>query len=364
MPDIFGKNENDYRQYARARKAGMMDSIHARLQSRGRMHDFNSLPSHYQPRSRPLNDQEANAQAVSFLTNNFQAIQAAIEEILYLDFRLDEFFPIKTDIPEGARSYSYKVVDRHGRGTFIENNGTNAQSALATLQNVPYPLEYAGILPEWTLEDLRNASFGGIALDTETIRAATEGCMDHIEIVGLSGDSSRGFLGLTNMEGPTTATAAKTIATMTADEMVAFVQTHATAVISGTQEIFGRTIKSKMALYLPIAEADRIQNTRLADDASKSVWEYASVNNMWTQYTGKPLELRVVAELAGAGSGDTNRALFGFPDEDRVWEMAMPISPRVITTMNKGFTICAPMEYKISGLNEKRSNAMRYVDGV
>ncbi len=359
MPDIFGREQHQYKFLVALATKKLLDSHMQQLAAHGRVHDFNALSQ----RQVPLNDTEVNAQAIHFVTNNMQAIQSMVEEILYTDFRLDSYFPIVTNIPEGARTYSYKVTNSYGRGKFIDNTGKDANSAQVSLQNIPYNLQYAGIIPSWTLEDLRAAAFTGIALDTSTIKAGTEGCMDHIEIVGLSGDATYGFTGLINDADVPSNNAAKTIANMTATEMIAFIQSNVANIIEQSAEVFSRVIKTGLTLYLPLAQETLIGDTAAANDSNKTVWEYAKVNNQWTRRTGQELKLETVAELAGAGSGATDRALFGF-NNDRVMEMAMPIQPRVIQTIQLHYGVDAPMEYKISGLNVKRPSVMRYVDTI
>jgi hypothetical protein len=363
MPDIFGREVSDYQHLQRIQANNMLDAHFSQLRARGRDHNFNALPTITNPVQVPVNDIEAQAQALSFVTNNFQAIQAQIEEILYTDFRLDEWVPIITNVPEGAKSYSYRVMNKYGRGKFIDNPGKSANPATVSLQNVPYGLSYGGIIPSWSIEDLRNAAFAGISLDTETIQAGTEGCMDHIEIIGLSGDTAEGFTGLINNASVSVSSSLKTIANMTADEMVAFVQGLATNLISSSEEVFGRTLKQGATLYLPVAQAGLIKNTKLADDASKSVWDYVSTQNLWTEYTGNPLKMAIVAELKDAGVGPSDRAIFGL-NNDRVMEMAMPFAPRAINTIQVSYGVEVPMEYKISGLNVKRPGGLAYIDDI
>ena len=364
MPDLFGQNITDYKHLARIKKAGLLDSHNSQLKARGRVHDFNALPTLSAPIAMPMQDVEANAQALQIVTNNFQAIQAQIEEILYGDFRLDEWFPLVTNIPEGARSYSYRVVNKYGAGKFIDNSGKSANSATVSLQNVPYSLEYGGIIPSWTLEDLRNAAYAGIALDNETIKAGTEGCMNHIEDIGIVGDTARGFTGLINNASVTINAVSETITSMTADENVAWVQSIVSAMIADTQEIFGRNIKTGMTLYLPVAQAGRLLTLKLATDASKSVWDYVKTANLWTHMTGQELKMAIVAELKdAAANGTDDRGILTF-NHERVMEMAMPIQPRSTGVIQVAFGVEAPMEYKISGLNVKRPAAMAYYDAV
>jgi len=362
MPDIFGREQIDYKFLRDLAAKKLLDSHNQQLGARGLVHNFDALPSSHNPVIMPLNDVEANTQAVTFTTNNLQAIQAMVEEVLYTDFRLDAYFPIVTNIPEGARTYSYKVVNKYGRGKFIDNTGRDANSAQVSMGNVPYNLQYGGIIPSWTLEDLRAAAFTGLALDTETIKAGTEGCLDHIEIVGLSGSSDLGLTGLINSADIPSSGAAKTIANMTAAEMVAFIQSNVSAIIAQTSEVMGRVLKTGLTVYMPLAQETLIGDTRLLD-SDKTVWEYVKDQNQWSRRTGQSLKLETVAELAGAGDASSDRCLFGF-NNDRIMEMAMPIQPRIIQTIDMHYGVDAPMEYKISGLNVKRGTAMRYVDDI
>ena len=363
MPDIFGRNPSDYSMIQALSRNKLLDSHNEQLKTRGRIHNFDALPSMNNPVPVPLNDVEATAQSLHILTNNFQSIQAYIEEILYTDFRLDSYFPIITNIPEGAKTYSYKVVNKYGRGKFIMNNGRDANTSQISMQNVPYGLEYGGIIPSWTLEDLRAAAFAGVALDTKTVEAGTEGCMDHIEIVGLEGDATFGLTGLVNSPDIPASNSIKTIANMSPDEMVTFIQENVSAIIADTKQVMSRTIKTGLTIYMPLAQEALIGDTKLADDASKSVWDYAKTRNQWYRTTGQELKMETVAELEGAGAGSTDRCLFGF-NNDRIMEMAMPIQPRAIRTIETHYGVDVPMEYKISGLNVKRPTAMRYVDAI
>lgn len=308
--------------------------------------------------------QDDPAQAISFLTNNLEAIQAEIEEIMYSEFRLDDYFPINRNIPEGAQTYAYRVVDKQGQGRFIENYGTNAETASVTAQIVPYVMELGGIIPHWSIEDLRSATFGGIPLDTETIRAGTEGCMQHIERVGLGTDVDQNrFEGLLNIANVPVVVAPTPWTSLDPTDIINQINEYLSLIISQTNEIFGRNISADLALYIPISILGVLERPREAF-SDKTIWEFVRDQNVWTRYTGRPLQQRVVVEFDTAGGGGSQRILFGYPTESRVWEMGMSISPRVIKVIEREFSFNAPMEYKISGLNVKRPGGLLYVDGV
>lgn len=366
MPDIFGRNISDYQHYRdlTRNQVDIVDYLNTRAVLAGNQtaHDFNAL----QPRLAGTRNAD-NAAAVGYASNNMEAVMGMMEEILYTEFRLNEFIPLISNVPEGAQTYAYRVVDHVGQGEFIDTSGSVAPSATATQRLVPYPLHYAGIVPEWTLEDLRRAMMGGIALDRESVRAATTGCLDHIERVGLVGDTDRDLVGLTNLSTTGDNAVTRVVSGVDFDsatpaQIVAELQKQIVALITSTKEVFGRTIRSGLCVYMPITQADIVENTRLPD-IDKTIWEYVQQHNAWTKYTGETPKLKWVQELDNAGTGNTDRMIIALNSE-RVMEMAIPISPRPITTMYMGFKVCMPVEYKISGLNVKRPQGIRYVDQI
>ena len=376
MPDIFGRNLGDYSHLAMLQSRGGLEAhqVAHEQQSGIPRHDFQALGAH---RGQIHTAFESNAQSVTFLTNNLQAIQNLIEETLYTEYRLPEFIPMVTDIPEGATTYAYRVLDRVGRGRFIEHDGTSAPSAGVGMRIVPYPLAYAGIVPQWTIEDLRQVMYAGIPLDSATVEAGTRGAMDHIELVGLTGDTDRDFKGLINLESAvnpggnqikkTVLAQRNTFAGLSADAWIKQMQSYMTDIVERSAEVFGRQVRSGMCIYLPIQQGTSISETRISTLNNMSVWEYFKANNAWTTYTGEQPMLKLVAELKGAGDdigGEaSDRMIVGINDR-RVMEMAEPISPRIITTVNMGYCVMVPIEYKISGLNVKRPVGLQYVDGV
>lgn len=374
MADIFGKEQRDYAHLRYLEQAGRLQAAQREwTQARGYpSHDFNALDRFLQG---PVwTRTEESAQAFGFVLNNLQAVMAMIDEILYTADRLTEMVPLAMDVPEGAATYSYRVLDRAGEGDFISFDGTDAPSAAVSQYNVPYTLHYAGIVPKWTIEDMRRARMTGLPLDTETIEAAVRGAMNHIERVAFTGDTPRALQGLTNLPVPSIdatpsgnqvyyRSATDQIQSMTAEATINFLQEQTTRVITQTQEVFGRTLMGDLCIYMPLEAAAHVSETRVLD-TGMNVWEYFSRNNSWFSYTGRAPMLKWLAELdtAGAVSGGTNDRYIWALKDRRVMELAVPIMPRVLNVENKSYTICAPMEYKISGLNVKRPQAITYID--
>ena len=388
MPDIFGNAPQDYG-HIEAATEGDNGRVQTYVQNNAT--STNRTPHNFESLGRPW-VQNNDPDTVGYLTDNLEAIQAMIEEILYTDFRLDMYIPIKRNVPEGANSYSYRVVDRVGRGNFIDRQGTEARAATVGVTNVAVPLYLGAAEGTWTREDLRTAMFGGVALDSETITAATTGCMDHIELVGISGDATRNLKGLLDQTAGAVNTAnavpryaatkdstATAFSGQTGAEIVANLNSAVTKLIENSKEVFGNQIRRGLSIYVPIQIGNIITTTRMDSGTDTTVWDYFRRNNMWMYYANEEPTLHMLQEAKDAGSTtDTADGLTGGTgltpatnervvialNNDRVMELAMPIAPRVFSIESRGHNIMANMEYKISGLNVKRPKGLVYVDGV
>lgn len=362
--NIFGKNPQDYT-LINAQCAGMthqqvMDCLRASGDKVNWNVDFS--------RKNFADAAATTAAAFGLVTSNLEAVTAEIENILRERFKIPEFIPMNTSIPEGATSYSIRVVNQYGKGKFINKDGSNVEKATASVGKILFNIEYAGIEPTWTLQELRECLFTGIALDTQTLEAAVQGAMDHIQSVGFEGDADVGFKGLINHdEVPVYQGEVPDFADVdtTADAMIDFVQALVTELGVSTNEIiYDHFGTGPLYMVCPTVMFDRIASKKCSSDATMTVAQYLARNNPWTERTGQPMTFKSLPRMKDAAETGTGRCMV-YPFSNRIMEMAMPISPSVITTdASAGYVVKAPMEYSMSGVNMKRPTLMLYADGV
>ena len=368
MPDIFNRNAEDY-SYRQALTEFQAceryeQANHARFPHATPQHDFNALGAGV-----PVEFQRASQdqQALGYLTNNLLAIQAAVDEILYTDYRLPSFLAINSNIPEGARSYGVRVTDRRGKAQRVSGPGWEAPSASASQSLVTKELFLYGLDGEWSLDELRGAMMAGIPLDTETVNAAVTGSLEKMEEVGLLGEEGDpGLLTLTTAENGvviTTQPNGQTFQSMTAVQIRNLINGEMSRIIDDSKEAFGRNIRDGMTIYLPGEQYDLLTTKYIGDDAEKTVMRCIREDNPWTHFSGSPIAFERVLELEGRGGSGADRMVVSLKNS-RVIEMGVSITPRVIGIMNKGRVYCAQVESKYSTVFVKRGNLIRYTDGI
>lgn len=361
MPDIFGREQHEYRHYRAIGDDGLLERHQAAHAAHfadklgtdpSLRHDFNALG--------PVETRSAvNAQAIGYVTDNLLAITGMIEEILYTGYRADEFVPFRTDIDEGATSYTPRVIDVHGNAKFLSSPGLEAEAVRISESIDPQPLLIAGVDAEWTVEDIRNSMKTGTPLQSLTLEAAIERCYDHIEKVALSGDSTRGWRGLSNLtnagDSITTSAATKTFDASTALEIQAKISSEISGLITSSKEVVGRRLRDGLTCYLPGTEYDLLCNP-LGDNADKSVMDWLERMNPFTKMTGNPIAFKRLMELSNT--------MLTTVMSDRVFEMGMSISPRILKILDMGRVIRAQLEYKIGRLYVKRPSYIRQLTAI
>ena len=359
--DIFGKHATDYQHLV---ALDSQDNLEAYLNQRAgqlktQPHDFNALGV------AGVGDIETNAQAIGYVTNNLEAVRTASQEVLYTEWRLDEFMVFDNDVPEGAKTWADEVVDTAGEGAFISHQGDNAPSASASVRLVPYTVAYGGMNADYSRHDVRQAQFAGVALPMKIVQAAMRGCMNHIQRVGFTGDARYGFEGLFNHSDRITnkTTEGALLSTLSGDLLIKKLQSYATKVIEDTKEVAGRTINSGLCFYAPISVATAFYNTPRSATTDTSVWEWFVEHNSWYHYTGEKIQLKWVQELANIAPSNTDRLVTGFMN-DQVGSQSIPIMPQPMEPQLINHFLRIPYEYTCSGYNLKRPEFVHYYDGV
>jgi len=360
--NIFGREVEDYPIFHDAfpqgyTRAQMQDGI--RLGGRNIDWAFQMQPRQFRDAA------EAITAALGLISNNLQAVQAESDQILRRLFILNELIPISTNVPEGATSIAINIVNRYGKGKFINKDGSNVENAQASINRVAYPIRYGGVIGTWSLQELRESLFAGVPLSSETIQAAIEACYYHIQAVGLVGDMDSGLEGLLNSSSISAYGGTVTSFRSTdLDAIVTFINALISKLGTDSNEILYQHFRSAdMVMAVPTEAYDILTGTRYGDNADKSLWDFISKRNAWTSRTGRALVLKSLPECLTAGDGGVARLAL-YPKDPRVLEMDMPISPRVTNVVTKEYSVNTPYEYSISGVNVKRGSLCLYADDV
>ena len=307
--------------------------------------------------------------SLEVVMNNFEDLQSGVEEVLLPEIRWNTIIPsqsVDTGVNRGARSASYLVRDRKGRGEFRGRNGDNVPTVGTTVDKVIVPIERSGVVANFDRADAESVQMGhDMNLMTELGGIMREASERHIEATffyGYDDLNYRGFLDYPNV--PFTTAALNAAATSTewkdkdADEIIFDVQT-------ALADIFtvSKAIHVAGHVGLPPEQYAALTSIKASTSADKSVMEYLETNNIFTKKTGQKLTFIDLRYLEGAGAGGTDRMVV-YQSEARNFWMPMPIPFEMLNPQEKGFGVDLLGEYCFGSFHVKYPLSMAYVDGI
>ena len=380
MPDIFGRERDDYA-HIRAMTEQRGDTAWnahqqacialLRSETPGapafQPHDFNALGRG--GGTAGITRAPEDATALGFITNTGLQILTMIDEIYYTADRLNQFVAINSEVAEGAQSYGVRVVDIVGEMDRVAAPGYDAPTATVSRTIAQAELHYYGVDFEYSLQDLRQAAFQGIPLQSEDMRAVMAVAIDEMEKVAFTG-GKYGNTGLFNhaITGASAVkhvTADQTFEDMNPVEIRNLINGELSDVITRSKEVVGRTprLMGGMTLYLPGKQYDLLTTRYIGDNAERTLMRSIKEQNVWTEFTGQPLEIVRVIELEGIGASSSDRMVVGLRNTN-VAEMAVAIQPRLIRLLDMGRMVRGQVEARFGEVWVKRPNTMTYVDSV
>ena len=387
MPDIFGRERQDY-EHIRAMDENYGEDVWNRHHESGARHLRSETPRN--PDFRPhdfdtlgrgaLDDvtrAPEDATALGFITNTGLQILTMIDEIYYTANRLNNFVATNTSISDGAQSYGVRIVDIVGKMDRIATPGQDAPTATVSRTLATADLHYYGVKFEYSVQDLRQAVFQGIPLQTEDMRAVMAVSMDEMERVAFMGGGYPGATGLFNHStaaSPSSSqvprvTADKNFDDMTAVEIRTLINNQLSDVISDSREQVGRqpALMSGMTVYLPQKQYDSLTNLYIGDNAEKTLMRSIKEDNPWSHFSGQPLMIERVLELDSivttAVGGSNARMVVGLKNTN-VAEMGIAFQPRLLRLSEEGMGVVGRIEARFGEVWIKRPGTMRYVDGI
>lgn len=297
------------------------------------------------------------------LQRGLDYVAARATEVMYPELRAARFFPTIAEVPIGARTFTFAVMDRQGVARRVTGNGDDLPNAGVTLSEVTSGIGSYGAQYGWTTEELRafdyaNANGRGPALALDTARGDQAQLMiaRKIDSVCAFGDPEDSRIkGVLNNSNVTVSTAAINWNSATYAELLSELLALANEPVTVSKEIFRPD-----SILLPTAYLQLVQSVMNAQ-GTKSVLE--AFNDAM-----KAADRRVSVEswplLATADSAGTGPRAVSYV---RDVEMAGLIIPAIFLPQPpqaKGLRWQIPCEGLCGGAAVRAPLSMYYRDGL
>lgn len=311
--------------------------------------------------------------AMGFDVNIFEQITGRAYDVKLPEIAWSKTIPaasIDTSINVGAKMASYRTKDRRGKGAFRAAVGKDIPVVGVTMNKVTVPLESAAVSASIDLDDLRAVAFGfeGMNLITELGAVMREASERHIEQVFFYGFSTLGFAGYIDYSlVPATTAATKaatgtTWAVATPDEIIKDIQTAIGTVYANSKGLFvpGR-------VEIPIEQFVQISSQRIngtsGNGVNETVLSFVKKNNLFTQLTGRELEVVSLRYLDGAGAGVTDRMIVSVNEAEHHW-LPMPEAFNMLAPQDRQLATDLFATYKFGSYHKPYPTSALFMDGI
>ena len=296
-----------------------------------------------------------DSDALGYVVSQLAHIEARVFERKYASIVYQDLIPISFEAGEYATSIETHYTDGVTLGKFIGAAGDDLPYARVNSGRDQIPVAYAGIGFEYTMEELRQASFLNRPLDVMQANLARRGYEEHAQTVAFNGDSVRGLEGLLNHSAVSSSASASTLTAALAggtpgDSAAALINEPINAVIDAS-----KGVEIPDTVLMPIDHLNRLASTRLGTVNDTTILDYVRTKNASTARTGRPINIRSLPQLTSS--------MVVYSSNPDVMVMHIPLPLRFLPPQFLGLKVRVPGEYKLSGLEMRYPGAITYRTG-
>lgn len=260
------------------------------------------------------NQIQLDANESVFFARQLESIKTKTYDVKQKQLKAFTLIPIATDADAGAEQITYRSFTQIGMAKFGSDYMTDSPRAGVYGTEVKRTVHAVRDHYGYSIQEIRRAAMTGTDLVAREAIAARRAIDEKVNTVALLGDTSTNLPGFLNNPNVTAYTVpndgtgtVKTWSAKTPDQIIRDIGGLVNAVVVATN---GRELPD--TLLLPITQYNHIANTPRSTNSDTSILAYILKNNPYLK------SVEWVSELAGAGSGATDRMLCYVKDEDHL----------------------------------------------
>lgn len=267
---------------------------------------------------------------------------------------------VDTSVPVGAEQVSKRVTDEAGMGAFISAVGANIPTVSMSAGKIKIPVETAAIMTHIDTDEANKIQYGyGQSIAAEHGGIMRRGSERHIEKAFFYGSPSVGFYGYLNFPGVPVVAAAANISTLTGIEIVELFTDLYNSVMNQTKNIW-----KPDTLDMPYTQYNFIASQVFSAGNSSNVFTLEMVQKALTALAGKPVEIKAIRHLQGAGAGAVDRAKLYTKNVMDNQYMPFPETFNMLSPQEAGLGVNVFARYRFGSYYELNPLSGAYLDGI
>ena len=303
--------------------------------------------------------------ALGFLVSQVSSIESEVYAIRYADIQYPRLVPVDTSAYPWAKTVTYFTTDQVGQADWMDGDASDMPFAELSRAKYETTVESAKIGYRFSLEEVNQAMMvPGMNLPADKAAAARRAADELVERVVISGDGRKGFLGLVNqalvpqVAVPNGAAGSPAWAQKTPAEILADVNNALVGAWASSAQV-----ELHDTVLLPVAQYGTIAAMPRSATSDTTVVTYLQTNNVYTSTTGRPLTIRTLRQLKGAGAGGTDR-MITYRRDPQVLKFHMPMPHQFFPPQQRMLEFVIPGMMRLGGLDVRLPRGISYNDGI
>lgn len=313
-------------------------------------------------------------QALSFVEGQAYEVNRRVYETRYPDWDFGRLIYVDSSGPEWAPGVMTFSSDVSGRAEWQSGYAKDVPLADVSQSANLRSHALAAIGYQWNIEEVNTTlGFPGASLPDRRARAARLAYMKFMYNLTVKGDATKGMTGLINYTG-VTATNAPAVGTggstlwvdaagvgqKTPQQIVNDINIALMGVYLGTEEI-----ELADTILLPHEALMYINSTPMSAITDETIMSFVRRTNIYTQTTGRQLDIRGLRELSRASADGATGRLIAYKNDAEYVKLHLPMPHRFLPVYPDGpLNFAVPGIFRTGGVEVISTKMMRYVDQI
>jgi hypothetical protein len=290
----------------------------------------------------------------AFIDQELESVEQAAYKVEYEDLKLRLFVPKKSDVNEGAETFSFKIWDVFGQADWISSYSEDLPESSIRVRKVSGKIEGIGNAYSYSVQDLRAAAMANVALDREEAEVAARVHEEKVDEAGSLGDSSRQFFGFCNHPDVSVISATADWDSATGEQMLLDLHRMAMEIVEQTK---GKIVPD--TILLPLNKYNII--SRKAVNTAGSTRD--TVLDVFLAQTKFVKRVEWFNRLVDASETGAERALC-YKYDPTVVQLVIPMEMIQHEPERRGLRYRKALESRFGGVIVRKPLGMIYMDGV
>lgn len=299
-----------------------------------------------------------------FFKRQLEAIDAQVYETKYPEFMARGLLPTQGGVPEGAKSYTYRMMDEVGSAKILHNLADDLPRVDVLGQEVNTLIKLLGDSYGYDIMEIKAAAMTGTPLDSMKAAAARRAVEREIDRLLSLGDTAYGIKGLLSLTNTTTYTVSTKAASgdtewgtlaapiATGAEVAADLMGFASDLVEKTLGVFTR-----FSLLLPIEQFNYAAQTRIGSNSDTTALKFALATSPYIE------SIQPWYRCNGAGSGPSDR-MVAYPRDPNVLSALVPMEFSVRPPQEKNLEFVINAIASCGGVVCRYPVAVSYADNI